>query len=101
MVDQGARQVKLLVTFFAVSAALYGQKLLEKQNTTCAVIPVPRSVSSSCGYAMEVLYASAASLTKIMNSANIEWAAVYKALGNDEDGKYQLIEESSPKDEGF
>jgi hypothetical protein len=69
----------LLVTFHSVSSALYAQKLLAKQAVSCAVVPVPRSVSSSCGYALEASGLPASLLAETMSAAGVEWEALYNA----------------------
>ncbi|MGB5822931.1 MAG: DUF3343 domain-containing protein [Proteocatella sp.] len=40
---------RYLVTFFTHSGAIKYRRMLEKQGITCETMPVPRSLSSSCG----------------------------------------------------
>ena len=87
MDDQGACEVSLLVTFYSVSSALFAQKVVAKAGVNCTVIPVPRSVSSSCGYALEILSADAGKLADELNKADIEWETVYRQE-TDKQGKY-------------
>jgi hypothetical protein len=44
--------VKLLVTFETVSAALEAEILCKDLGVPCRIIPVPRALSLSCGYAL-------------------------------------------------
>lgn len=91
MADSGAHQVRLLITFFSVSAALYAQKLLGKEGLRCEVIPVPRSVSSSCGYALEVLEGAADTLTDRLTDGGIEWAAIYRPVAEGKALRYEQL----------
>ncbi len=81
--------MKLLVTYFSVSAALYTQKLLGKRGAPCEVVPVPRSVSSSCGYALEVMDILAAALAQAMNEAGVEWSSIYLCLCDGKNERYE------------
>lgn len=78
----------ILVTFYSVSSALLLDKLLQKQGAASSVIPVPRELSSSCGYALETDGRSS-SLIPFMDEEEIEWEAVYEHR----DG-YRLIQQS-------
>ncbi len=78
MVHSGPGEITLLVTFYSVSSALFAQKVLSKIGVNCTVIPVPRSVSSSCGYALEALSVHAAELSAELNKADIEWESIYR-----------------------
>ncbi len=72
-----------LVTFHSVGSALYAEKLLVAR-TDCGsgvtVVPVPRSVSSSCGYAVETNDVAAATLTELLDNADVEWDVVYHVV---------------------
>lgn len=78
MADNCTGKINLLVTFYSVSAALYAQKLLAAEGTRCEVVPVPREVSSSCGYALDAA-ALPQALIRLMNAAAIEWEAPYRS----------------------
>jgi hypothetical protein len=49
----------LLLTFETVSAALACEGLLKQSGRPCRVIPVPRSLSASCAYAISLETGSA------------------------------------------
>jgi hypothetical protein len=44
--------VNALFTFDTVSAALNCERVFKRLNTPCRIIPVPRALESSCGYAI-------------------------------------------------
>ncbi len=90
MVDRGARKMILLVTFHSVGNALQAQTLLAKHAVRCTVIPVPRRVSSSCGYALEASGMAASSLAAAMDAAGVEWDAVYRQSGEETEDRYEL-----------
>ena len=71
----------IVVTFHSVSSALYLEKLLGERQITCVVIPVPRELSSSCGYALEANTTDAAALTNFMNEHDVEWENMYRREG--------------------
>ena len=91
MADSGAQKMNLLVTFHSVSDALYAQKVLTTKGVSCMVIPVPRAVSSSCGYAVEVDCTDAKSFLCIMTAAEVEWDAVYLASTSPSEPPYALL----------
>lgn len=84
--------MRLLVTFHSVSQALLLETEAKERGFFCALIPVPRKLSSSCGYAAEV-EADAFPVDEhpdLLRKLNIEWEAVYKPVG---DG-YQALHRS-------
>ncbi|MCC8166401.1 MAG: DUF3343 domain-containing protein [Planctomycetes bacterium] len=78
-----------LVTFHSVSAALQAESLVARQAPVSKVVPVPRSVSSSCGYALETADIPADGLVDTLNHAEVEWDVIYRVLT---DGKKELYE---------
>ncbi|MGL5255836.1 MAG: DUF3343 domain-containing protein [Proteocatella sp.] len=42
-------QNNYLVTFFTHSGAIKYKKMLQNEGSSCTIMPVPRSLSSSCG----------------------------------------------------
>lgn len=83
--------MNLLVTFHSVSSALYAQKALTKAAVSCKVIPVPRSVSSSCGYAMEAMDISPSALTEAMEAIGAEWDTVYRVTLAEKGERYEPV----------
>jgi len=70
--------MKLLITFYSVSFAILLEKELKSLKVSCRVIPVPRSVSSSCGYAVVVPGMRPEELWEVLEGAGIEWEGIYQ-----------------------
>lgn len=85
----------LLVTFHSVSDALYTQKMLAGQGISGEVIPVPRDVSSSCGYAVEFAAQEVPALLQALHSAGLAWARLYKQVQQGKSLGYILVKENS------
>lgn len=68
----------ILITFHSVSSALYLETVLKERELGCRIIPVPRELSSSCGYAAETDTDDAAALKPVMDDAGIEWECLYR-----------------------
>lgn len=85
--------MNLLVTFHSVSAALYAQRLMDKSGVVSTVVPVPRSVSSSCGYALESARIGAEELAARLNEGDVEWERIYrKETGGPADSYSRLLD---------
>lgn len=78
----------IIVTFYTVSSALYLETLLAAQEVPCRIIPVPRALSSSCGYAAEVADIAPKALISLLSEYELEWEAIYRAASGEE---YSLI----------
>lgn len=68
-----------LVTFHSVSDALMAKKLLDASGGCGSVIPTPRALSSSCGYALEVDRASNLALKEALIKLGGEDNEIYTA----------------------
>ncbi len=79
----------MLVTFHSVSGALLLERMLKRQGVAGSVIPVPRELSTSCGYAVEADAGDAASLISLMEREEIEWSEVYS-----HEKAYRLVQEN-------
>ncbi len=79
----------MLVTFHSVSGALLLERMLKRQGVAGSVIPVPRELSTSCGYAVEA-DAGDAELISLMEREEIEWSEVYS-----HEKAYRLVQENS------
>lgn len=71
-----------LVTFFNHSGAIKYKKMLQKEGTTSIMMPVPRSLSSSCGVCIEF------SRDKINDIVSMDTQAIYLKA---KDNTYNLI----------
>jgi hypothetical protein len=72
--------VTYLSTFFSVSDALYFEKMLKGRGCSCKVIPVPRELSSSCGYAVEFSLDLSDAFHEMVKSYGIEMESLYQIL---------------------
>ena len=79
----------MLVTVHSVSGALLLDRLLKQQGVAGEVIPVPRELSSSCGYAVETAEPDVSRLVSLMDRNEIEWEAVYEFKES-----YRLVQKS-------
>jgi hypothetical protein len=70
--------VRLLVTFHSVSQALLLEAEGKERGFFCALIPAPRSLSSSCGYAAETEAETAERLTVLLSEMNVKWEALWQ-----------------------
>lgn len=83
--------MRLLVTFHSVSAALMLEQAMKAEAGSCALVPVPRSLSSSCGYALLAADAAEDSLLALLQAWEIEWAGLYRCQGPPEAERYTLL----------
>lgn len=67
----------LYITFHSVSSALMLEAHLN-QDTGCRVVPVPRALSSSCGYAVQIEMEEAPLTALLQGDDTIEWEGVYR-----------------------
>ncbi len=80
-----------VVTFHSVSSALCLEDVLAGSGA-CKVVPVPRSLSSSCGYAAMVEGLSAAGLIAKMDEAGVEWSEVHRCITDGKNERYELVQ---------
>lgn len=67
-----------IVTFHSVSDALMAKRMLDACGGVGVVIPAPRALSSSCGYALEVEGASNLALKEVLSDFD-EFSEIYCA----------------------
>jgi hypothetical protein len=83
----------MLVTFDSISSSLCLQAAAaaspaeRERHFTCTLIPVPRTISSSCGYAAEIEMEEGGELLKLLGELNVGWDAVYRPCGKE----YQVM----------
>jgi hypothetical protein len=73
--------VRLLVTFDSISSSLLVEGACRKRRLPCSLIPVPRSLTASCGYAAEVAAEEAGEVLGLLRELKAEWKAVYQPEG--------------------
>ena len=78
----------LLVTFYSVNQALQLEAAFKERGLVCGLIPAPRKLSSSCGYAAEVEAGDAPGLVSLLRDMNVEWEAVWR---QNADGYEELL----------
>lgn len=76
----------IVVTFHSVSSALFLDALLKGGETPARVVPVPRELSSSCGYAVEVDTDDVDRLASLLDENEMEWEDAYR-----HDGSYHKV----------
>lgn len=67
-----------VVLFHTTSAAFGAEKALNKAGIKCALIPVPRELSSDCGIAMRFQWADRESVARTLEEAGVETAATHR-----------------------
>lgn len=78
----------LLITFHSVSSALYLDKIMKNEDMECKIVPVPRSLSSSCGYSAIIKKTEPNEFKEYMGLNDIEWEEIYSCGENDQ---YELF----------
>lgn len=61
----------MLILFQSTHAVVNAQRCLQKNSVAVKVIPVPRSVSSDCGMALEIDAANQEAAEKHLNELNL------------------------------
>lgn len=79
-----------IITFFTVTDALYFEKL-SKNKMSVRLINVPRKLSTSCGYALEVQNALSEDLESLLEMEQ----AFYQEVFLVENGDYKMIVDNS------
>ncbi|HQO09349.1 MAG TPA: DUF3343 domain-containing protein [Clostridiales bacterium] len=64
---------KGIILFHSSNYAMWADNVLKKKNIDHRLIPVPRELSSDCGYCIEFENNSAAEVTKLLKNENIEF----------------------------
>lgn len=68
------------MTFKSVSYAMKVETALKKYSIQYKIIPVPRSISSSCGLCVRFLKHDMDSLKSIIEKNNLEYENIYTDL---------------------
>jgi hypothetical protein len=68
----------MLITFHSVNQALFLEAACKERGMVCALIPTPRKLSSSCGYAACVEAEDAPGLIALLRDMNAEWEALWQ-----------------------
>ena len=73
--------MKLLITFHSISEALLLEAAGKERGWDCALVPAPRALSSSCGYAAVLETCDAPGLASLLREVNAEWEALWRESG--------------------
>lgn len=65
------------MTFKSVSYAMKVEAALKKQDLEFKIIPVPRSISSSCGLCVRFLSKDLETLKKMVSENNLQYENIY------------------------
>ncbi len=66
------------ITFSSIHQAIRAEKLLEKKRYAYKMVPVPRSISSSCGSALQCTCQDITALGNFLGDKNIEIEGLYR-----------------------
>jgi len=67
-----------IVTFHNTHFALKAKKLLQRNGKRIETIPVPRELSSECGFCCKVLWDEIEEIERIFRDNNVEIDSVYR-----------------------
>ncbi len=81
-----------IITFHSVSDALIAKKKLENLGGTGSVIPTPRALSSSCGYALDAGNTSILALKEVLGEFSGDFGEIYLAERIGRNVTYSQIE---------
>lgn len=68
------------ITFKSVSYAMKFETVIKKFNINIKIIPVPRSISSSCGLCVRFNLADNDELQNIINKHKLEYSRIYNEI---------------------
>jgi len=68
------------ITFKSVSYAMKFETAIKKFNINIKIIPVPRSISSSCGLCVRFNLADNDELQNIINKHKLEYSRIYTEI---------------------
>lgn len=67
-----------ITTFYSVSDALHLEKVLKENGSVARMVPVPRQLSASCGYAIECKIEDCSKLQSLIDKNNISIENCFK-----------------------
>ncbi len=81
-----------VVTFYSTHLALKFAKELKDNGLQTRLIPVPRSISSSCGIAAKIEEKQLATVKQLCTTCKLEYEQIYR-LYKDNARKVEMIDE--------
>jgi hypothetical protein len=93
--------MNLLVTFETVSAALEGEIIVKELGLPCRIIPVPRALSASCGYAVSVETGDAEGFREGLRRRGASFVRIFRrAAAPEKGGTYEVLAEDEADRDG-
>jgi hypothetical protein len=71
---------KWILIFDSIHFVMQAEKALKTERLGGEIIPVPRTLSSDCGMAIEFA-GSSAMLKKILANSSVKWVKIYRETG--------------------
>ena len=68
--------MEAIILFHSTNYAIWTQDLLKENNITCKMIPVPRDLSSDCGYCVRISPDDLEVSEKLLKENNVEYDRV-------------------------
>ncbi len=68
--------MEAIILFHSTNYAIWAQDLLKKNNITCKTIPVPRDLSSDCGYCVRTSPEDSNSAEELLKENDVEYDRV-------------------------
>lgn len=65
--------MKLYITFYTTAEAMATSKLSKEENLGGRLVPIPRTISSSCGMAYEIDISLKERVMELLKERDIEW----------------------------
>lgn len=73
-----------VVLFHSTNFAVWANKVFKREGLDSKLVPVPRHLSSDCGYSVRIETNASAMAIELMESNGIEYDAVKSLSGGDE-----------------
>ncbi len=68
--------MEAIILFHSTNYAIWAQDLLKENNISCKMIPVPRDLSSDCGYCVRILPDDLNTSEKLLKENDVEFDKV-------------------------
>jgi hypothetical protein len=68
--------MEAIILFHSTNYAIWTQDLLKENNITCKMIPVPRNLSSDCGYCVRISPDDLEVSEKLLKENDVEYDRV-------------------------
>ena len=72
--------MKLIILFHSTNHAMWAADILKENNITHKMIPVPRELSSDCGYCIQFFNSSKEHIDELLLNSNVEFDTIVELL---------------------